>query len=94
MLELGNLSEQLHYEVGCQFKELEYDELYLLGKEVKNIAKGAKGYTDIKYCNSIEELISILVKELKSGDVVYLKASNGMHFNIIIDRLKKNFKSM
>lgn len=42
MLELGELSANLHYEVGTLFKELNYDKLFLVGNETKKLAKGAK----------------------------------------------------
>ena len=42
MLELGDMSKELHYEVGKMFKDLNFEKLMLLGNESKNIAKGAK----------------------------------------------------
>lgn len=89
MLELGDFSKDLHYQVGQTFKELSYDKLYVLGKEAKYIADGAKDYLEVKCYDYQKDLIDVLNNELKSGDIVYFKASNGMKFNKIIEELKK-----
>lgn len=89
MLELGEYSESIHSDIGKMFEKLNYDILYVLGKESKYIAKEASKYVQTKEYDEIEKLILALKSELKSGDVAYFKASNGMKFNKIINALKE-----
>ena len=95
MLELGSYSKELHQQVGKMFGKLNYDKLYTLGEEAKNISDIAKEYlnkNDIIHFSSKEELISYLEKKLISNDVVYFKASNGMKFFDIIEKLEEKLK--
>lgn len=89
MLELGEMSEKLHKEVGEEFKDLKFDVLYLTGKESKHTLETASKYIFTKYFEDIQELICNLKLNIKEDDVVYLKASNGMRFDKIVDELKK-----
>ena len=88
MLELGAYSKQLHFEIGKFFQTLNYNKLYLFGNESKYIEEGAKNFVNTKWYESKEELVSDLKSDMKSGDVIYFKASNGMKFNTIIEELK------
>ena len=89
MLELGNMSKQLHEEVGETFKELDFKALYLTGKESKYILETASKHVLTKYFENIDELISNLKLNIKENDVIYLKASNGMRFDKIVKALKE-----
>lgn len=90
MLELGERSDEIHENAGEIFEILNYDILYTLGDASKNICKAAKKYIkEVVDFNSREELIENLIKEMKSGDLIYFKASNGMKFNEIIEKLKE-----
>ena len=93
MLELGEFSQKIHLEVGEIFKTVSYDILYTLGNEAKNIALNAKKYMKNKKIisfDSIEELEENLKLEMKSGDIIYFKASNGMKFGDIIKKLQND----
>lgn len=89
MLELGDMSKRLHEEVGEIFKYLNFDVLYLTGKESKYILERASKYILTKYFENIDELISNLKFNIKENDVIYLKASNGMKFDKIVKALKE-----
>ena len=88
MLELGESSAKLHGEIGKVINTLNYDIIYLFGKEIKNTAKTINNQIKVNIYDDIDKLINDLNHEIKDGDVVYLKASNGMKFNRIIDVLK------
>ena len=88
MLELGDFASVLHSEVGKIINTLNYDSVYLFGKEAKNIAKVIEKEMKVYHYDDIDKLIKDLNDEIKDGDIVYIKASNGMKFNKIIDALK------
>lgn len=92
ILELEKFSEEIHRKIGSLKEVLKLDALFLQGKDAKYIQEGAlKNKVDpqkIFYFESQENLKRKLEKFLKEGDVVLLKASNGMHFNFIVDYLK------
>lgn len=92
MLELGEYSKNIHLQVGKIFKDLKYDMLYTLGNESKNIALSASKYIDknnIICFNTKEELEEKLKSVIKSGDIIYFKASNAMRFSDIVKNLQK-----
>ncbi len=88
MLELGDFSAKLHSEIGKVINTLNYDIIYLFGKEAKNIATTIDKNIKINIYDDMDKLINDLNLEIKEGDIVYLKASNGMKFNRIIEFLK------
>ena len=88
MLELGDFSAKLHSEIGKVINTLNYDIIYLFGKEAKNIATTIDKDIKINIYDDMDKLINDLNQEIKEGDIVYLKASNGMKFNRIIEFLK------
>ncbi len=92
MLELGEFSKELHEEVGKYVRECNIDVLVTVGEEAKYIAKEAKekkmDESKIFTFQNNEEAILFLKEFLHSGDVVLVKASNGLHFIEIVESLK------
>lgn len=83
MFELGNFSKMLHEKVGEEVLENKIDILICSGENSKYIYEKAKEKMDIQNVYYIEdkyEIISLLEKINKPGDVILLKASNGMKF--------------
>ncbi len=93
MFELGKFSEKLHREVGIEIYKNKIDKLYLVGNYAKFIGEEAEkeGYKkeNIFYFENKEELFNDLKQNLQSGDVVLIKASNGMKLFEIAESLKK-----
>ena len=89
MLELGEYSQNLHERVGEVVAENKIDILICVGNESKNILKTAEkgGIKNVFHCNTNEEAIDILNKELNKDGVVLLKASNGLKFTEICDAI-------
>lgn len=91
MLELGEYSQELHEKVGEEVYINRINLLICVGSEAKNIAKKAekmgmkKG--QIFLCETNEEAINILEKELNSEDAILLKASNSLNFTQICDAI-------
>ncbi len=95
MFELGDFSEELHREVGTEILKNKIDKLFLIGNYAKFIGKEAEneGYKkeDILYFENKEELLKYLKQNLQKGDVVLIKASNGMKLFNIVESLKNEF---
>lgn len=91
MLELGEYSKDLHEKVGICVAENNIDILITVGKEAKNIVKKAielgMKEKDIYQFETTEEAIILLKQILIKEDAVLIKASNGMHFNKIVEEI-------
>ena len=92
MLELGSYSKQLHEEVGKHVFLNKIDILITVGDASKNIAsKALKEGMSLEniYSFATNEEATLKIKELmQEDDVILFKASNGMHFSDIINKLK------
>ena len=95
MFELGDFSEKLHREVGTEIYKNKIDKLYLVGNYAKFISDEAKkeGYAkeNILYFENKEDLLKDLKSNLQNGDVVLIKASNGMRLFEVAEILEKEF---
>ena len=82
MFELGDFSEELHKKVGEEVAKRNIDVLICRGKDAKYIIQEAEKNTKIKIklFNNNEEIMENLCQELRNGDVLLVKASNGMKF--------------
>lgn len=86
MLELGEFSKELHEKVG---REVNADILITVGKEAKNIANVATNAKQIYSYENNKEAAKQIKNIMQKGDVILLKASNGMRFSEIIKDLEK-----
>ena len=87
MLELGELSKELHAKVGEMAKNATIDRLICYGKEAKQIALHAGDKLEI-FCTEEEtKLIEQLQNFTQEGDVILFKASHGMHLERVIAKL-------
>ncbi len=90
MFELGEYSKELHEKVGEAVAQKNIDILICSGEESKNIIKKVNEKNPkIKtiLLNNNEEILKKLQEILKEGDVVLVKASNGMKFYEICQKL-------
>lgn len=85
MLELDKFSKELHEEVGKYTSDV--DILVTIGNDAKYIAENSKAQKVISFENNTDA-INFLKKELKNGDVILVKASNGMKFIDIVNAIK------
>lgn len=92
MFELGENSGKLHYSVGEYCGQSDVDVLVAIGELAKNIYDGAIE-KDINssilkyYFKNKEQALEELPDILKEKDSVLIKASNGMKFNVIVNKL-------
>lgn len=95
MLELGEFSKQLHQNVGKEVVNNGVDILVCLGEKSKYIIEEAKKCNMNKekliYLKDINDIVRYIQKSWRKGDVILFKASNGMRFFEIVDKLKEVF---
>lgn len=91
MLELGKSAKQAHFEIGNYAANCA-DELYCVGTFAKQFESGARsGGMKAKQIHSyqtVNTLAFALKGNLQEGDIVLLKASNGMKLGEVLDVLK------
>ncbi len=92
ILELGEFSKRMHENVGEEVVKNKIDILITVGKEAENIANTAirLGVDEQKvYQYNDNQEAAIKIKEIEEpNDIVLIKASNGMHFDEIVDAIK------
>ena len=93
MLELGEYEKEMHEKVGEEVIKNKIDILITVGKASSNIVRKVielGGIKNIKIyeCKNNEEAIKFAKEELKEGDIAFVKASNGMHFDEIVEKIK------
>ena len=83
MRELGSTAEQAHQRIGVEAARLRIDMLVVCGTLAHAIAEGARaaGMTDdhIKIFADTPEAGLFLQQEIRSGDLILAKASEGLH---------------
>lgn len=89
MFELGKYTEELHRKVGKEVAKNNIDVLICAGENAKYIIEEAQKNSKIKtyFMHNNEEIVEKLSQESKNGDVILVKASNGMKFFEICQKL-------
>lgn len=91
MLELGEYSDKLHFEVGEFVSKKEIDILLTIGEKSKYIAKGAQSFSDknikIMHFMSNNDCFDYLKNLLNINDIILLKGSRGMHLEEIVNKI-------
>ena len=91
MLELGEFSKMLHEKVGEAVAKNKIDILITVGEMSKNIANKAKEEgmkaNHIYTCENNNEAIDLLKGIMKKDDAILIKASNGMKFQEIFEKI-------
>ena len=92
MFELGEDAEKLHGEVGSYAAKLGIDVIICVGELSENMAREAEengsGRSRVYYYPEKEVLLQELEGLTKPGDTVLVKASHGMDFGKIVEKLK------
>ena len=87
MLELGEISEQVHREIGAELVENNFDTLITLGELGKFIAEGARdaGLKNVYTFDTHEDAAKKILELVRDGDTILFKASHVMHMEKIIE---------
>lgn len=92
MLELGDFSKTLHEKVGEEVAKNKIDILVTVGETAKDIARKAKEYgveqSNIYEFSNNDEAVNLIKEIAKDGDFVLIKASNGMKFQEIFEKVR------
>ena len=91
VLELGGFSKQMHQKIGEEVVNNNIDILITVGKEAKTIAttvKNANHEIEVHSFNNNTDASNLLKKLMNENDVILVKASNGMHFEEIVEAIK------
>lgn len=91
MLELGEDSSKLHGNISNEIDFKKFDKIYLVGQQMLYLADQLKkkDITSI-HVDKAEQLIDCLKPYLEKENVILFKASNGMKFIDLIDKLKED----
>lgn len=94
MLELGEYSEQTHYDVGTMAAENKIDYLLCVGSDAKYIVDGARdnGLLNAYLFDSKQSLTDKLFEIAEKGDAVLFKASRGMKLEEVISEIYKRWE--
>ena len=90
MFELGDFAKELHKKVGEEVVKNKIDILIASGESSEYMVEKAKkglGEENVYYLENKEDIESLLQKIVKSGDVILFKASNGMRYYKIAERM-------
>lgn len=91
MFEMGEFAPELHKGVGQFAAEIGIDKVYAVGTLAQHIFAGAteKGMASVVYYPTKEAFVMAMQEELEAGDTVLFKASRGMHFEEMLDAVRK-----
>ena len=96
MYELGDFSKELHEKVGIEAYNDKIDILICSGKFAKYIIEGAKSKSfnenKLYFLENKEDILALLKKIAKKGDVILFKASNLTKFYEIAEKAKEELK--
>ena len=90
MFELGDFSKELHEKVGEEVIKNNIDILICTGENARFIVKKAKermNSKDIYYVDTKEKIVDLIKEKAENGDVILFKASNGMKFFELAERM-------
>lgn len=91
VLELGEFSKQMHEKMGEEVLNNQIDVLVTVGPEATHIAEKCKelgmNQENIYHFDTNEEAVKLLNNMMEKDDVVLVKASNGMHFDEIVEKI-------
>ncbi len=95
MLELGELSAELHHEIGREAARAGVDAIVLVGTWVKAAAAGALegglGSDAVVHFDTTEEAARGAAELVHAGDVVLVKGSRGMALERVVEALRTRF---
>lgn len=91
VLELGEFSKQMHEKIGEEVVNNNIDTLVTVGKEAKTISDTVKNKSkniDVYSFDENQDASNLLKQIMKENDIILVKASNGMHFEEIVESIK------
>ncbi|GAA3905223.1 UDP-N-acetylmuramoylalanyl-D-glutamyl-2,6-diamino pimelate--D-alanyl-D-alanine ligase [Sphingomonas limnosediminicola] len=87
MRELGEHSQELHAGLAPAVLDAHVDRLILIGEEMKPLAEEVVGKISLDLVASVDEATEGLLKSLRPGDAVLVKASNSVGLAKLVERV-------
>jgi len=87
MRELGQHSEALHADLAPTVLDAHVDELILIGDEMRPLAEQVVGKVSLDLVSSVDEATERLMRALRPGDAVLVKASNSVGLAKLVERV-------
>jgi UDP-N-acetylmuramoyl-tripeptide--D-alanyl-D-alanine ligase len=92
MGELGDLTDQAHYNMGALAAMLGIDFVVAIGEKAAKIADGAsQSGGEVVHFATIEEAIPTLKEQLCPGCAMLVKASHAMRFDRLVEQLRGDY---
>jgi len=91
MLELGQFGPKLHAEIADHLESHKVDLVFAAGPLMKNLWDTTPPAKRGAYTETSAELNNILVSQLRGGDAVMVKGSNGSHMGLLVDSIRLKF---
>jgi len=93
MLELGEISEAAHREMGRAVAASGAAEFLGMGRWARVAVEAARqaGLTESHHVTTFEDAVALLLKRLAPGDAVLVKGSRGMRMERVVDALVARF---
>jgi len=93
MFELGEQASALHQEVGEAAAKAGVGKIFVIGDHAEDLARGAAraglNSSHVSIVSDIDELTSMVMRDMKAGDVVLVKGSRGMRMERVVEYLKR-----
>lgn len=93
MLELGDQSQAIHWEVGKRVAAADFDLLVAVGNEAQTLAMGAAAngmpHEQVLLSPNTEKAGQLLPRVVGETDTVLLKASRGMKFESLVEAIQR-----
>ncbi len=91
ILELGNMSKEIHEELGLYLKNKKINKVIFVGKEVKYsyLKLKEEKFPDLRYFNNKEELKKEFKELVENDSIILLKGSRGTRMEELIEYLKE-----
>ena len=91
VLELGEFSKQMHEQMGEEVVNNQIDIVVTVGQEATYMAEKCKemgmNEANVYHFDTNQEAVTLLQSIIEKDDVVLVKASNGMHFDEIVEKI-------
>jgi UDP-N-acetylmuramoyl-tripeptide--D-alanyl-D-alanine ligase len=89
MRELGEHSAALHASLAAAVRAGHVDRLILVGDEMRPLAQALEGEIETSRAANVDEATDALMRILRPGDAVLVKASNSVGLATLVDRVVK-----
>jgi UDP-N-acetylmuramoyl-tripeptide--D-alanyl-D-alanine ligase len=89
MRELGEHSAALHAGLASAVRAARVDRLILIGDEMRPLAQAIEGEIETTRAGSVDEATDALMRMLRPGDAVLVKASNSVGLAKLVERVSK-----